>query len=137
LREQGQFREAVITFRDVSIGKLSDAADPFDWGGDWNGNTPTEGSPFFPPTGNPLPFDRLLDKIWKGEFPGRQVDWGAWAAKVTKRQILAFIPECYGDTNRGGNPKVMEHLYGAFEELMAYVRALPDDGSYALVAEEL
>ncbi len=26
---------------DVYIGELSSAADPLDWGGDWNGNVPT------------------------------------------------------------------------------------------------
>jgi hypothetical protein len=36
---------------DVYIGELSSAADPLDWGGDWNGNVPDAKSPMFPPHG--------------------------------------------------------------------------------------
>jgi hypothetical protein len=46
----------------------------------------------------------LIKKISSGEFAGKQFDWGGWAAKVSKQEILDFITEIYGD------PKAMPHL---------------------------
>jgi hypothetical protein len=84
-----------------------------------------------------LPFSRLIKKISDGEIPGRQVDWGAWAAKVSKRDILDFIDEVYHDDQWYSDPKLMPHLYENMQRLLAYVRSLPDDGFFALVACEL
>jgi hypothetical protein len=91
--------ERPITHRDVFIGELSSGADPLDWGGDWNGNVPDAKSPMFPPHGGgslqEYPFSQLIDRISSGRFQGKQVDWGGWAAKVTKQEILDFIAEVY------------------------------------------
>lgn len=126
-----------MTYRDVYIGELSSTADPLDWGGDWNGNVPKLLSPYFPPHGGGVPFFRLIEKISNGEFTGKQVDWGGWAAKVSKKDILDFITEVYRDNKWYSDPKLMPHLYAEMQTLIAYVHSLPEDGFFALVAEEL
>jgi hypothetical protein len=126
-----------LTYLDVFVGELSEGDDPLDWGGDVNGNLPKVRGPYFPPQGSGAPFSRLRRKIASGEFPGKQVDWGAWAAKVSKEQILDFIDEVYRGDNWYVDPTIMAHLFTKMEELMAYVRSLPDGRSYALVACEL
>jgi len=83
------------------------------------------------------PFRRLIKKISDGDFPGKQVDWGGWAAKVSKRDILEFIDETYRGDRTYCDPKRMPHLYERMQSLLAYVHSLPDDGFFALVASEL
>jgi hypothetical protein len=129
-----------MTFRDVYIGKLAEGPNPLDWGGDWNGNLPSVTSPYFPPHGAGSqaehPFFQLTSRITDGRFPGDQVDFGGWAAKVSKTEILDFIAEVYRGDDWYTDRKSMPHLYDQFQKLLSYVRALPDDGLYALVASE-
>lgn len=122
-------------YLDVYIGDLDDPS--FSWdGGNWEGNAPHRESPFFP-SGREA-FWRLMRKIDSGELPGKQVDWGAWVARVTRREIEAFIKECYGAARlyqeRG---EVLGHLYDQLQELRRYVASLEDGKEYALVASEL
>ena len=127
-----------MTYYDVYIGKLAEGPDPLDWGGDWNGNVPTRESPFFPPgTGSEAPFFQLISRITDGRLPGKQVDWGGWVAKASKAEILNFISEVYRDDGWYTDRTAMPHLYGRFQELLSYVRGLPDGEFYALVASEL
>ena len=130
-----------MTYRDVYIGKLAVGPDPLDWGGNWNGNLPSAESPPFPPHGSGLldatPFFQLISRITDGRLPGKQVDWGGWVAKASKTEILNFIAEVYRDDDWYTDRKAMPHLYDRFQELLSYVRALPDGGFYALVASEL
>src|ERR1035437_2205434 len=130
-----------MTYRDVFIGELSDGADPLDWGGNWNGNVPQAVSTTFPPHGGGmlggLPFSQLQDRISSGKFQGKQVDWGGWAAKVTRQEILDFIAEVYLGDEWYTDPKLMPHLYQNMQTLIAYVRGLPEDRAFALVATEL
>jgi hypothetical protein len=132
---------APITYRDVYIGELASGSDPLDWDGDWNGNVPKVISPWFPPTGGisfpKHPFAQLIDRISTGKFQGKQVDWGGWAAKVTKQEILDFITEVYGGDNCYTDPTVMPHLYEQMQTLTEYVNSLPEGGTFALVATEL
>ena len=85
-----------MTICDVYIGRLSKGADPLDWGGDPRiGNTPgilagTRFPPDLRPGGS---FALLVGKIRDGKLPGKQIDWGAWAANVAKNDIIAFIDE--------------------------------------------
>jgi hypothetical protein len=133
--------DSPITYRDVYIGELSSASDPLDWGGGWNGNVPNATSPMFPPHGigslPEYPFSQLIDRISSGKFQGKQVDWGGWAAKVTRREILDFIADVYGGDEWYTDPTVMPHLYERMQTLMEYVGSLPEDGTFALVATEL
>lgn len=64
--------------------------DKLDWGGDWTCN--------IPPTGQILP--ELMDNavysaIWrhasKGDYDGRQVDWGASAIKVNGPELISVL----------------------------------------------
>ena len=134
-------KERPITHRDVYIGELSTGSDPLDWGGDWNGNVPDAKSPMFPPHGigslSEDPFSQLIDRISSGKFQGKQVDWGGWAAKVTKEEILDFIAEVYQGDEWYIDPEVMPHLYQNMQTLMDNVRSLPEGGAFALVATEL
>ena len=130
--------EILITYRDVYVGELSASPDPLDWGGDWNGNTPRDRGPWFPAVArSDDPFDLLIRKIETGELPGKKVDWGAWAACVTKAQILAFIAEAYTHDHELANGTAMPHLAQQMRSLLTYVQALCDEKTYALVAEEL
>ncbi len=127
-----------MTFRDVYVGKLSDGPDPLDRGGTWSGNAPErEGCPDFPSHGagdlNKYPFTQLVSRIEGGRYEGKQVDWGGWAAKVTKSDILQFVAEVYPDDYGRGFP----HLRRQYDELLKCLHALSDEGSYALVAVEL
>jgi hypothetical protein len=79
----------------------------------------------------------LIDRISSGRFQGKQVDWGGWVAKVKKQEILDFIAEVYRGNEWYTDPKVMPHLYQNMQALMVYVRSLPEEGTFALVASEL
>jgi hypothetical protein len=126
-----------MPYFDVFVGELCEGPDPLDWGGDWRGNTPQRRSPLFPPLESQKAFRRVQDMVRFGEFPGKQVDWGAWAGRASKAQILQLIEELYGvhDWYRPGSP--MPHLYKQFQELLAYVNTLHEDKEYALIASEL
>ena len=127
-----------MTFYDVYVGAPSDGDDPLDWGGDPSvGNSPTAISPCFPPSGgHGEAFWLLKGKIDRGEFSGKQVDWGAWAALVSKQQIREFIEETYRGQSWYTNSSPMPHLYKRKQELAAIVQALPEDGQFVLVASE-
>jgi type I restriction enzyme M protein len=104
---------------------------------DTSNSVPELLSPYFPAEVRGLPFFRLIEKISSGAFSGKQVDWGGWAAKVSKQDILDFIAEVYCGQEWYADPKVMPHLFESMQTLMAYVRSLPEDGTFALVATEL
>jgi hypothetical protein len=70
----------------------------------------------------------LIGKIESGELAGKQIDWGAWAANVSKQQIADFL-----DTAHPTDSANSDRMLG---ELREFIRALPD-GRYALVASEL
>lgn len=127
-----------MTSYSVFVGRLGEGPDPLDFGGDWNCNLPTGGSPQFPPsTSLKQPFSHLLAQIENGILLGKQVDWGAWAAKVSKVEILQFLSEAYPDEdwckdiNLGPNSDILER-----QTLLVYLRELSDDRLYALVAVE-
>jgi hypothetical protein len=125
-----------MTQTDVYIGRLSDGPDPLDWGGDYRiGNVPHRLGPFFPPSRGGT-FHVLIGKIREKQYVGKQVDWGAWAATVTKDQILEFIEEVYQGDRTYLDPSYMPHLHPHLEELKVFVRSLPDR-TFALVASEL
>ena len=73
----------------------------------------------------------LIAKIESGELPGKQVDWGAWAANLSKQQILEFFDAVYV---RGGTS--FSGLTTLVHDMREFIRALPE-GHYALVASEL
>jgi hypothetical protein len=127
-----------MTYHSVYIGRLSDHDDPLDWRGTWQfGNTPGMITPYFPPAhGYAQPFRSLTSKIDTGELSGKQVDWGAWAANVSKGDIIKFITEAYAGNDWYEDPNVMPHLYEQLQAVLTIARALPDSERFALVAEE-
>lgn len=61
-------------------------------------------------------------------------------AKASKAEIVNFIAEVYRDDAWYTDRTAMPHLYDRydrFQELLSYVRGLPDGEFYALVASEL
>jgi hypothetical protein len=125
-----------MPYCDVYVGQLSAGPDPLDWGGPFGiGNTPPRLTPLFPP-GSGRPFSTLVSKIKEDELPGKQIDWGAWAAIVSRQQILDFVDEVYRGDRTYSDPTHSPHLYPALGQLKQLIAAL-DDGPFALVALEL
>jgi hypothetical protein len=120
------------------MGPLSVGRHPLDWGGE---NRPAAFRPysdpnavFFPPSPRAA-FLELLDRIYSGEVQARRIDWGCWAAKMSKRKIIAFIDELYVS-----NPYQSEAANDLdavrrkrIEELLAFVQSLPDH-DFAIIA---
>lgn len=127
-----------MTYLDVFVGELADGDDPLDWGGSWKGsNTPTKSGPFFPPDRHGKAFWQVQEAVEQKRLPGKQVDWGAWAAIASKEYILEFIENLYRGDPWYEDPSEMPHLYAQLQEVLDYVRSLPDGRDYALVACEL
>jgi hypothetical protein len=124
-----------LTYTDVYIGRLGEGSDPLDWAGDWNGNAPARLGPFFPPS-HGRAFRMLIDKIESGELPGKQVDWGAWAANLSKQQIFDFLDAVYPTDPTNSDRALLSGLEPGVAEMRDFIRALPH-GRYALVASEL
>ncbi len=126
-----------MTFTDVWVGELGSGDDPLDWGGDWKtGNSAGRAvTPMFPPaaTGTYEPHHTVCSKIKAGLLTGKQVDWGAWAAIVTKAEISGLIDEVYGTDAQYCQ---LEHLCIELAHLRSAVAELSDSKSYALIADE-
>jgi hypothetical protein len=121
-------------YLDVYIGWLEEDGS-LDKGEDPSiGNAPIRVSPFFPDGSQA--FSLLKDKIEAGEFKGEKVDWGAWAAAVTKQQIISFMDEHYGEDRKPWK-EGFDNLYKQLRELEEFVEGLPEDKMVALVASEL
>ncbi len=117
------------------MGPLAEGDDPLDWGRDPNiGNTPPRLGPFFPPAKSGE-FFQLIGKIKSGALSGEKIDWGAFAANVTKQDIHDFIDELYEGDKTYSDPCYAPHLYPKLNELRRFIDALPE-GRYALVAVE-
>lgn len=74
-------------------------------------------------------FNRMQD----GTYPGQQVDWGAWAAKVSRADILALVEEFYPETF--GYPSYLSHFEKSLVEFRTLIASLADQ-HYILVAVE-
>jgi hypothetical protein len=127
-----------MPYADVYIGPLSTGGHPLDWGGK---KRPAAFRPysdtnsvFFPPSA-PAAFAELLDRVFSGEVQARRVDWDCWAAKMSKRKIIAFINEIY--VSNPYLPQAAAEKDAArrrrIEELLAFVQSLPD-ADFAVIA---
>jgi hypothetical protein len=79
-----------------------------------------------------------LGKIRSGDVEARQIDWGCWAAKMSKTQIIEFIAEVYARSPYLPEQPAAESdrfWRQRFQELIAFVRDLPD-GQFAVIAIE-
>jgi hypothetical protein len=91
----------------------------------------------FLPAGPLNPFYSLVSQIKSGELQGKKVDWGAWAANVSKSDIIKFITEAYAGNSWYEDPNLMPHLYQRLQEVLKIVQALPETERFPLVALEL
>ena len=111
---------------DVYIGTLDDP--DFRWeGGNWNGNCPRRISPVFPVVNYKLFFE-LIKRIEDGVYIGKQTDWAAWVARVSKAQIRDFIKEM--------SASLAPETSSTMAELNAFVESLNSGEEFALVARE-
>lgn len=70
-------------------------------------------------------------------YEGKQVDWGAFVAKMSKEQITSFINDFYCTDPTYLPGSVFPHLIRQLEELRTFVDGLESDTVYAVVASEL
>lgn len=113
-----------MLFQEVFLGEASsDGA--LDWGGDYDlANVPARIGPLFPAKGAKVrPYELVFAWVACGRLEGRRVDWGAFAAAVTRSDVAAFVDACYG---RDGAPA----------ELLRLVMSLAPGRRYALIASE-
>jgi hypothetical protein len=108
-------------------------------GGDFRiGNSPGRWSPFFPqPIGGSRHFWEIKDRVEDGRYKGRQVDWGCWVAVVTKKDILAFIADIYGERGKGFLAHYSDFNNDNMYELLNFIDKLEDGKEYLLAASEL
>jgi hypothetical protein len=79
-----------------------------------------------------------LDRIRSEEVQARQIDWGCWAAKMSKKKIIGFIEDVYADSPHLREPPAINSdlvWCQRLQELIAFVRGLPDD-EFAVIAIE-
>ena len=126
-----------MTSTDVWVAGFPEGSDFLEWAVDpQTGLTPGKRvSPLFPPcpTATHSPFRAVIDGIREGTWVGRQTDWGAWTATVTKTDLQVLLQQLYGNDPHYG---VLDHLKGKFDALRKIVDRLDDGVCYALVAEE-
>ena len=115
-------------YLDVYVGFFDGSFDENDYSN--IGNSPKRQSPFFPD--GSFAFRELKKRISDGAYVGKQVDWGAWVAKVSKQQIKDFMSDMYSGSN-----DFEPHIKKDYLELIAFVDELDDEGEYALTASEL
>src|SRR5258706_288946 len=111
-----------MAFREVYVGALG-RNQKLDWGGDFDvGNVPTRLSPLFPMTGARVhPYTLVLNWINCGRLQGGQVDWGAYAARVTIGDLHEILLTSYGAGRIPG-------------ELMTFAHSLTPFRRYAVIA---
>jgi hypothetical protein len=81
--------------------------------------------------------DELCRRIRDGEYEGKQTDWGAWVARVSRQQILEFLEHCYGGSPTYSEKSSLPWLRSWYRELREEVEALDADSEYAFVCAEM
>ena len=83
-------------------------------------------------------FFAICKGVESGRFRGVQVDWGSWAAHMTRTEIKQFMVKIYGPPGayEARHAGVMEHLADKMRALRSFVSSLPADGKFAVVCEE-
>jgi hypothetical protein len=126
-----------MSYCDVYIGDLDDPNFEMECTSDekWNiGNCPKSMSPLFPEGSRA--FDELINRIENGQLKGKKVDWGAWVAPASKKQIIDFIEYLY-DEKWQERYKSFPHLLEQLFELKKVVLKFDDEKLYGLTASEL
>ena len=117
-----------------SIVYIGDLDDPeIRWDEEWKPNKPNRISPFFPLL--ELSSEELEEKISMGEYVGKQTVWGAWVARVAKKDILDFFIKHFPEEGRFQvvrSPWMTERM----QELSSFIAGLEKEKEYALVVFE-
>lgn len=118
---------------DVYIVKAKDVV----WSGKGNGigNAPESLSPYFPST-NRREYWGLIDRVNNGVFQGSQVDWGCWAGRVKKKDIIGFINEVYREDSKFSSLTGQSYFSDELTDIREFVKKLDDETDYALIARE-
>ena len=105
-------------------------------------NLPRRLGPWFPASPTVPRFtlsSEVVDRINDGRYAGAKVDWGGWAAKVHRSDILKLVAEFYpGDFRYPSPPEfpnMYAHLDAALVKFEAFLATL-EDRDYLLVASE-
>ena len=108
-----------MTMKNAWIGNIDSPNFDF-YGGQYSGNIPKRESPLLPSA------YKLMETIWEmernGEYEARQLDWGAWGAKMSKRELSDFVDSFYGVDEA--------------KDVRRFVQGLEHDKTYVLVALE-
>ena len=115
-----------MTFYDAYIADIE--------GQDWttiSDDLPTRIGPYFPALvggGHMYGVIRSMDST--------QVEWGGWMIRVSKKDIIRILDECYGRNKSYSPQSELPHLYEKFQELSKFVDSLEEDHEYGLVGTE-
>jgi len=110
-----------MTYHGIKVAIIK--SDTFAWTEDnWNENVETLFE--FPPIGS-SGFFAVMNGVTSGKYEGRQLDWGAWLAIVSKEQVTELIRDAQPMTSSQG---------AAF---MKNVESLDAGTKYGIVAWEL
>lgn len=118
-----------MSYLDVYIGEPVDPNHNSDHN-DRKANIPKRISPFFIGA-----FDIVKDKIERGEYSGKQTDWGSWTGIVNKKEIKKLLNLLYKDYQK--KHVDLPHIVKQIDELIEFVKKLDDKKTYYIVACEL
>ena len=127
-------------YTDVYVGEFSEHV----WDG-WSSisNQPKGVTSFFPePVSTPerfggyQPFCDVKDRIKDGIYEGRQLDWGCWAAKVTKKDLLLLMDEYYPEDWLNSESAKFVNRGKFAAELKKEIANLDENAMYLLTALE-
>ena len=130
-------------YLDVFIGEID--VPGFSWeksdaDGEYGAVEPRSVSDSFPESYDD--FSELRDRMEDGRYVTKPIDWGTWAAKVSKQEIIEFLKDQYGDDIMEEESAYIKSRseYKVYVEktkgLIALVTQFDDNKTYALVARE-
>ena len=133
-----------MPFLDVYIAPLDSAG--FSWeptSHQYNiHNRPRRVGPPFPPRGVgdlPSAWHLVRERIESGRYEGEQVDWGSWAGRVTREEVIALVEEVFpaGWTYDAPEAAIrpFAHLDADLLEFREFIATLDED-NYLVVACE-
>jgi hypothetical protein len=123
-----------MAWYEVYLGHEDDPC--FYWGTGFDGCLPFRKSPFFPDSYTL--FWLILKRIGNGELSGKQVDnFGGYAARVTKSQILNLMNEHFNGAWHERHEEFCPHYIEELKQLQEYVWGLDPEKHYILAAAEL
>ena len=133
-----------MPFLDVYIAPLESAGFSWDPTSDRYNicNMPRRVGPLFPPNGTkglPDAWHLVRERIDSGRYEGEQVDWGSWAGRVTREEVVALVEEVFpaGWTYDAPDDAIraFAHLDADLVKFRDFIASL-GEGDYLVVAFE-